>query len=152
MSRTYTGGVTNQIEFTGALTVGNFSSVDLNMPRPEPAAVPFAVSWINCAFIPNILTGPIQQAQLEYEFCARSPCRILRQPTNVVVTASPFKTATFTVDALWIGGRNVSVAHQWRQRIGRYELQFYSGCGYDEFSGTLVSVYVDNALTVDPGV
>jgi hypothetical protein len=153
VSRTYTGGITNQIEFTGALTVGNFSAVESQYAPSGTGSRTYRGLVDQLRIYTNILSvDEIQQAQLETNSVPAVPAAILRQPTNVVVTASPFKTATFTVDAHGSG----AVTYQWRTNgisvLGATNSSFTVPADTTNLSGTLVSVYVDNSLTVDPGV
>ena len=153
VGRTYAGGITNQIEFTGQLTVGNFNAVE---PQYAPAGTgsrTFRGLVDQLRIYTNVLSvDEIQQAQLETNVVPPVAATILRQPTNVVVTAAPFKTATFTVDAHGSG----VVTYQWRTNgvsvLNATNSSFTMPADTTNLSGTLVSVYVDNALTVDPGV
>lgn len=153
IARTYSGGITNQIEFTGALTVGNFSSVEPQYAPSGTGSRTYRGLVDQLRVYTNILTvDEIQQAQLETNVVPPVAATILRQPTNVVVTASPFKTATFTVDAHGSG----VVTYQWRTNgisvLNATNSSFTVPADTTNLSGTLISVYVDNALTPDPGV
>ena len=96
----------------------------------------------------NVLTiDQIQQVQIENSVVPPVAATILRQPTNIAVTAAPFKFANFTVEATGSG----LITYQWRTNgvliPGRLTEHFLAD-GHDGLSGRVVSVYVDNGLTV----
>jgi len=153
IARTYAGGLTNQIEFTGKLTVGNFGSVEAQYSATGTASRTYRGLLDQLRIFTNVLTiDEIQQAQLESSTVPVVPAAILRQPTNVTVTAGIFKTATFTVDAHGSG----TVTYQWRTNgvavPGATNSSFTMPAETSANSGTVINVLVDNALTTDPGV
>ena len=150
---TYFGGPTNQIEYTGLLTVGNFSQVEGQYAATGTASRTYRGLIDELTIYTNVLTiDGIQQAQLQSQTVPAVPAAILRQPTNVTVTAGPLQTATFTVDANGSG----LVTYQWRTNgvavPNATNASFALPADTTKYSGTLVSVYVDNALTPDPGI
>ncbi|HEX5223070.1 MAG TPA: LamG-like jellyroll fold domain-containing protein [Verrucomicrobiae bacterium] len=153
VARTYTGGPTNEIEFTGFLTIGNFSSVEGQYLATGTGSRTYRGLIDQFRIYTNILTvDEIQQAQLESSVVPPVAATILRQPANLTVTAGPLKTATFTVDAHGSG----LVTYQWRTNgvlvPNATNASFTLPADTTAYSGTVVSVYVDNSLTANPGV
>ena len=153
VARTYIGGPTNEIEFTGFLTVGNFSSVEGQYSATGTGSRTYRGLIDQFRIYTNILTiDEIQQAQLESSVVPSVAATILRQPANVTVTAGPLKTAKFTVDAHGSG----LVTYQWRTNgvvvPDATNASFSLPADTTAYSGTVLSVYADNALTGDPGV
>jgi hypothetical protein len=153
ISRTYVGGLSNQIEFTGPLTIGNFSAVESQYSATGTGSRTYRGLIDQVRIYSNVLTiAEIQQAQLENLVVPPVPATILRQPTNVTVTAAPFKTATFTVDAHGSG----QVTYQWRTNgvamAGATNASVTFPADTTVYNGTVLSVLVDNSLTIDPGV
>jgi len=153
VARTYTGGPTNEIEFTGFLTIGNFSSVEGQYSATGTGSRTYRGLIDQFRIYTNILTiDEIQQAQLESGVVPPLAATILRQPANVTVTAAPLKTATFTVD---VNGSGL-VTYQWRTNgvtvPGATNTSFSLPVDTTLYNGTVVSVYADNSLTADPGI
>ncbi len=154
VARTYAGGpATNEIEFTGKLTVGNFSAVEPQYSATGTGSRTYRGLIDQLRIYTNILTiDEIQQAQLESSIVPPVAATILRQPTNVTVTAGPFKTATFSVDANGSG----LVTYQWRTNgvalANATNASVTLPADTTANSGLVLSVLVDNGLTTDPGV
>ncbi len=153
VARTYFGGPTNQIEFTGKLTVGNFNSVEPAYSTTGTGSRTYRGLIDQLRIYTNILTiDEIQQAQLESTTVPAVPATILRQPTNVTVTAGPYRTATFTLDAHGSG----LLTYQWRTNgvAMPNATNTYITLPADTaaYNGTVLSVLVDNSLTSDPGI
>jgi hypothetical protein len=153
VARTYSGGLSNEIEFTGQLTVGNFNAVEAQYSATGTASRTYRGLIDQLRIYTNILTvDQIQQAQLESPTVPPVAATILRQPTNVTVKAGIFKTATFTVDAHGSG----LVTYQWRTNgvtiPGATNSSLTFPADTTLYNGTLISVLVDNSLTADPGI
>jgi hypothetical protein len=156
IDRTYIGGVppppyiTGDIDFTGPLTVGNFSSVEGARTATGTGSRTYRGLIDQLRIYTNALNiDEIQQAQLEGPVPA-VPATILRQPAGVTLLAGQFPT--FTVDANGSG----LVTYQWRTNgvavPGATNSTFIMDPVTTNDTYKLISVYVDNALTPDPGI
>ena len=150
---TYVGGYSNQIEYTGLLTVGNFSGVEGASTATGTGSRSYRGLIDQLRVFTNILTiDEIQQVQLESGTVPAVPATITRQPSNIVVSAAPLKKATFSVEANGSG----LVTYQWRTNgvavPNATNTSFTLSADSITNNGTVVNVYVDNALTPDPGI
>ncbi|MBP9900972.1 MAG: hypothetical protein V9H26_14020 [Verrucomicrobiota bacterium] len=150
---TYAGGITNEIEYTGKLTVGNFSAVEGANTATGTGSRTYRGLIDQLRVFTNILNiDEIQQVQLESGTVPAVAATITRQPTNVTVTAAPFKTASFSVEANGSG----LVTYQWLTNgvavANATNASFTLPADSITNNGKIINVYVDNALTPDPGV
>lgn len=152
VARTYSPPPTNQIEYTGLLTVGNFSSVEGQYSATGTGSRTYRGLIDQLRIYTNVFSiDEIQQAQLESASVPAVPATILRQPTNVTVTAGPYKSATFSVEAHGSG----ALTYQWLTNdvavpgATNRTITFATETG--ALDGTKINVLVDNALTTDPG-
>ena len=156
IDRTYIGGVppppyiTGDIDFTGSLTVGNFSSVEGARTATGTGSRTYRGLIDQLRIYTNALNiDEIQQAQLEAPVPA-VPATILRQPAGVTLLAGQYPT--FTVDANGSG----LVTYQWRTNgvavPGATNSTFIMDPVTTNDTYKLISVLVDNALTTDPGI
>lgn len=153
VARTYAPSPTNEIEYTGKLTVGNFSSAEGVYSATGTGSRTYRGLMDQLRIYTNILSiDEIQQAQLESSTVPAVAATILRHPASVTMTASPFRTATFRVDANGSG----LVTYQWLTNgvamVDATNTSLTLPADTTAYNGIVLSVLVDNALTTDPGV
>jgi hypothetical protein len=156
IARTYTGAVlsppltTGIIDYTGILTVGNFGSGEAARGATGTGSRTYRGLIDQLRIYTNAMNiDEIQQAQLEGPVTPVA-ATILRQPAGVTLLAGQYPT--FTVDANGSG----LVTYQWRTNgvavPGATNSTFIMDPVTTNDTYKLISVYVDNALTPDPGV